>query len=75
MTFDQEEFPKGISCTLRVLAVFARQAEVEGEADSCNQEEVRKELQTAVSLCVQNKTMTPERARVFHRSGETNTFV
>lgn len=78
MTFYQYEFPKEISCILRVLAVSARQAEVEGKADSMasyKQEEVRKELQTAVSLCVQNKTMTPERARVFHRSGETNTFV
>lgn len=60
------------------LAVFTLQAEVEGEADGVakyNQEEVRKEFQTAVSLCVQNKAMTPETARVFHRSGETNTFV
>ncbi|XP_024865065.1 NACHT and WD repeat domain-containing protein 2 [Kryptolebias marmoratus] len=44
-----------------------------GEADGDarykeEEEEVREEFQTAVSLCIQNKVMTPEMARVFYRS-------
>uniref|UniRef100_A0A3P9C9U8 NWD1/2-like winged helix-turn-helix domain-containing protein n=1 Tax=Maylandia zebra TaxID=106582 RepID=A0A3P9C9U8_9CICH len=34
------------------------------------EEELRKLFQAAVSLCVQSGSMTPERAKIFYRSGE-----
>lgn len=59
---------------VKYQSVFAQQREETEETENnmlCD-EDLRKVLQTAVSLCVQSRRMSAERAQVFYRSGKNN---